>query len=129
MEERVTTCGIAEKDGYFLVAKRLKGGPLSEKWEFVGGKNRWGESVEDTLKREWKEELNLDVEVGEYLTKTEFVNEGTHYTLLCHKIRSFHGDIRLSVHQEVRWVDKKELALLEYGESDGKIKDWIIENL
>ena len=55
MEERITTSGVAEKKGEFLVAKRLPGGPLSEKWEFVGGKNRWGESVPDTLKREWME--------------------------------------------------------------------------
>ena len=129
MEERITTCGVAEESGLFLVAKRMKGGPLSEKWEFVGGKNRWGESVEETLEREWKEELNLSVEVGEYLTKTEFTNECTHYTLICHRVKVKGGEIKLSVHQEIRWVDKKGLLELEYGDSDSAIKDWIVKNL
>ena len=57
MHERVTTAGIALKDGKVLVAHRVKGGSLSEKWEFPGGKQRWGESDEMTLKREYMEEL------------------------------------------------------------------------
>ena len=61
MEERLTTAGVAYRNGEFLVARREKGGPLSEKWEFVGGKNRWGETIEESLEREWKEELDLVV--------------------------------------------------------------------
>ena len=127
MEERITTSGVAEKKGEFLVAKRLPGGPLSEKWEFVGGKNRWGESVPDTLKREWMEELNLEVEVKEHLLDTEFTYKETHFTLVCHKVEIIGGDIKLSVHQDYKWVDKEGLKLLDFGKSDGVIRDWIIE--
>ena len=48
MEERVTTAGIALNCGHVLIAKREKGGALSGKWEFPGGKNRYGESEEET---------------------------------------------------------------------------------
>ena len=129
MEERITTSGVAENRGLFLVAKRLPGGPLSEKWEFVGGKNRWGESVEDTLQREWLEELNLRVDVKEHLLDTEFIYNDTHFTLKCHRVEVLNGEIKLSVHQEYRWVDKSELSTLDFGESDGVIKDWVIDNL
>ena len=129
MEERITTSGVAENRGLFLVAKRLPGGPLSEKWEFVGGKNRWGESVEDTLQREWLEELNLRVDVKEHLLDTEFIYNDTHFTLKCHRVEVLDGEIKLSVHQEYRWVDKSELSTLHFGESDGVIKDWVIDNL
>ena len=129
MEERITTSGVAENGGLFLVAKRLSGGPLSEKWEFVGGKNRWGESVEDTLRREWMEELNLSVDVKEQLLDTEFIYNDTHFTLKCHKVEITGGDIKLSVHQDYKWVDKKGLSELEFGESDSAIKDWIICNM
>ena len=129
MEERITTSGVAENGGLFLVAKRLSGGPLSEKWEFVGGKNRWGESVEDTLQREWLEELNLRVDVKEHLLDTEFIYNDTHFTLKCHRVEVLDGEIKLSVHQEYRWVDTSELSTLDFGESDGVIKDWVIDNL
>ena len=93
MEERITTSGVAENRGLFLVAKRLPGGPLSEKWEFVGGKNRWGESVEDTLQREWLEELNLRVDVKEHLLDTEFIYNDTHFTLKCHRVEVLDGEV------------------------------------
>ena len=129
MEERITTSGVAENKGLFLVAKRLPGGPLSEKWEFVGGKNRWGECVEETLRREWMEELNLSVDVKEHLLDTEFIYNNTHFTLVCHRVEITGGDIKLSVHQDYKWVDKKGLCELEFGDSDSTIKDWIISNL
>lgn len=129
MEERLTTSGVAVKDGLFLVAKRLPGGVLSEKWEFVGGKNRWGESVEDTLMREWKEELNLSVEVKEHLLDTEFTNNNTHFILHCHRVEIIEGEIKLSVHQTCKWVTKDELKVLAFGESDSTIRDWVIINL
>lgn len=129
MEERITTSGVASKDGLFLVAKRLPGGPLSEKWEFVGGKNRWGESIEDTLKREWMEELNLKIEVKEHLLNTTFVYNNTHFTLHCHRVEIVEGEIKPSVYQDYKWVNKSELASLDFGESDGVIRDWILNNL
>ena len=98
------------------------------KWEFVGGKNRWGESVEETLVREWKEELALSVEVGEYLTETDFSNGGVHYTLKCHRVRILEGEVRLSVHSQVMWADRKELEALDFGPSDGVLRDWILKN-
>ena len=98
-------------------------------WEFVGGKNRWGESVEETLRREWMEELNLSVDVKDHLLDTEFIYNNTHFTLVCHRVEITGGDIKLSVHQDYKWVDKKGLCELEFGDSDSTIKDWIISNL
>ena len=72
--ERVTTAGIYIKDGRVLVAKRLGGGSISEKWEFPGGKNRWGESVADTLVREYSEELGVDIIVKDVVFTYEFEN-------------------------------------------------------
>ena len=81
MNERITTAGVAVKDGKVLVAHRVKGGALSGKWEFPGGKQRWGESDEDTLKREYKEELSVDIRMGERLTSFDFINNDTVYHL------------------------------------------------
>lgn len=128
METRDTTAGVLVKDNLYLVAKRKKGGPLSGKWEFIGGKNRWGEKIEETLVREWMEEVGLLIRVGDYLTSTTFVNKNVHYTLhafLVHPVSDV-SNLILSVHDELRWVTKEELTSLSFGPSDSVIRDFVL---
>lgn len=129
MDERQTTAGIAIKDGKVLVAKRAKGGSISEMWEFPGGKNRYGETIEDTLKREWQEELGVDVSVGEKLLQIDFVNKDTSYHLMCHIVEPLSENFQLLFHQEIRWAGREELEALEFGGSDKKIRDFILTKL
>lgn len=129
MTERNTTAGVLIKDNLYLVAKRKKGGPLSGKWEFIGGKNRYGESLEETLKREWKEEVGLDIEVNDFLLKTEFINSGTHYTLhaYCVSLINPSTSLSLSVHDDIKWVNRDTLSSLDFGPSDSVIRDYLIQ--
>lgn len=131
MTERDTTAGVLiDGDGLYLVAQRKEGGPLSRKWEFIGGKNRYGESLAETLKREWMEEVGLEVEAGEFLLNTEFINNGVHYTLHCFRVRLLSGSaaLNLTVHDDVRWVTKDELRTLDFGPSDSVIRDYILRH-
>lgn len=127
MIERNTTAGVLEKDGLFLVGERKEGGPLSLKWEFIGGKNRYGESLGETLEREWMEELGLRIKTGPFLLNTEFTNGETHYTLHCFRVFLVEepGEISSTIHKSLRWVDKTELSLLDFGPSDSVIRDYI----
>ena len=52
---------VVQRDGKFLVTQRQGEGPLAWCWEFPGGKREEGESPEDCLKREIKEELGVDI--------------------------------------------------------------------
>lgn len=129
MIERDTTAGVLEENGLFLVGEREKGsGPLSEKWEFIGGKRRYGETLEETLEREWMEEVGFSIRVGEFLMTTEFVNQDTHYTLHAFKVFLIddNRNATLSVHKSLRWVDKNELSSLDFGPSDSVIRDYLI---
>ena len=128
MLTRDTTAGVLEEDGRYLVAQRKKGGPLSEKWEFIGGKNRYGETLQDTLKREWMEEVGLKISVGEFLLNTEFDNNDTHYTLHCYRVCSVSesSELSLTVHNDVRWVTREELSSLDFGPSDSVIRDYLL---
>ena len=128
MLTRDTTAGVLNEDGRYLVAQRKKGGPLSEKWEFIGGKNRCGETLQDTLKREWMEEVGLKISVGEFLLNTEFDNNDTHYTLHCYRVYSISEstELSLSVHNDVRWVTREELSSLDFGPSDSVIRDYLL---
>ncbi len=123
MEERVTTAGIAIRQGQVLVARREKGGALSGKWEFPGGKQRWGESDSDTLRREYMEELGLEIEVGELIGTTDFVNHDTLYHLHAHLITIKDGEMHLTVHTALQWVDGETLLSLDMGPSDSEIRN------
>ena len=128
MTERITTAGIAIRNGKILVGKRVKGGSLSEKWEFPGGKNRWGESVFDTLKREYDEELGVEVNVGDEIFHYDFVNNDTQYHLKACLVEVLSDDFRLIVHTEMKWVDQAELMSLPMGGSDDAIRDFLVKN-
>ncbi len=125
MNERITTAGIAIKDGKVLAAKRIEGGALSGKWEFPGGKNRWGESVEDTLVREWKEELGVGISVGKGIFSYDFQNGDTLYHLRCCLVAPESDSFVLSVHTEIRYVSPGELDSLDFGGSDRAIADFL----
>ncbi|HHT81132.1 MAG: NUDIX domain-containing protein [Sphaerochaeta sp.] len=120
--ERITTAGILKKDDLYFVAKREDKGSIGGLWEFPGGKNRWGESEEETLKREFLEELNLAIEVGPLLHTHDFTNKGTlyhqkAYLVYCNRIQ----EPSLSVHTTYRWVKAEELLSLHFAPSDQRI--------
>ena len=119
MEERITTAGIAIKDGKVLIAHRIHGGSLSGKWEFPGGKNRYGESVADTLIREWDEELGA----------FDFTNNGKLYHLKCCLVHPLSDTFSLSVHTGTAYVPKEELLGYDFGPSDRKIAEYIASEI
>ena len=129
MTERDTTAGILIRDGKVLVAQRIKGGALSEQWEFPGGKNRYGESLQETLKREYMEELGIDVDVHEEIATCEFINKDVHYTLHAFLISASSSSFSLSVHTDTAFADKGELSSLSMGESDSTIRSYVLDNL
>ena len=122
MNERITTAGVALKNGQVFVAHRVKGGSLSGKWEFPGGKQRWGESDEETLRREYAEEFSADIAVGDLLLTFDFTNNDTLYHLRAYRIEILASELKLSVHTEARWVGCDELNELEMGNSDDQIR-------
>ena len=120
--ERITTAGILCKDNKYFVAKREDKGSIGGLWEFPGGKNRWDESEEETLKREFQEELELAIEVGPLLHTHDFVNKGTlyhqkAYLITCNDCQ----EPKLLVHTAFRWVTREELLSLEFAPSDQRI--------
>lgn len=122
MEERITTAGIVEKDGRFLLGQRKTEGSINNgKWEFIGGKNRWGESVEDTLRREFMEELGVPVAVGRKLAGFDFVNGETLYHLVACEVALESEDFHLAVHSTLEWFTPEQMATLDMVDSDRKL--------
>ena len=126
MNERVTTAGVALKDGKVLVARRIDGGAAGGKWEFPGGKQRYGETVQETLRREWMEEFSADIETGDEIFSSEFTNADTLYHLKCLLVTLLSPSLSLSVHTEVKWVGKTELLSLDFVPSDREISRYLV---
>lgn len=116
---RVTTAGIAEKNGSFLVALRKPGSSIGERWEFPGGKVRKGESPCEALKREFFEEFRVTISVGELFCTGFFANGNNKYELQAYRIEIFDvHTLEPQEHQKVRWVPSSSLCELSFPESD-----------
>lgn len=128
MNERITTCGIVVDNNKILVAKRNVGAKTFGLWEFVGGKNRYNEKEEETLIREFDEELGVKIKVGDFLDSVDFINNDTLYHLKAYRVSLESNEIKLLVHSEIKYVSKEELLTLKMVPSDLLLINKLIEN-
>ncbi len=113
----VVLAAVIERDGRFLVTRRLKDTHLSGCWEFPGGKCEAGESHEACLARELVEELAVQSEIGAELLVTEHAYPSR--TVRLHFRRcAITGEPQPLLGQEMRWVTREEMRSLEFPEAD-----------
>ncbi len=109
---------LENEKGQVLIAKGKKGKKLAGYWEFPGGKIEKRESTEQSLIRELKEEMNLEIEVGNFVGENiHFYDEGT-IRLLAYKGKIIGGNIKLADHEECAWVDLQGLRKVELAPAD-----------
>ena len=111
---------IIKNDKYFI-AQRNKNKHMGLSWEFPGGKVEKGETFEIALKREIKEELNIEINIknklGEENYQDDKINVKLHYFICSH----IDGAINLSEHEDSAWVTKKEFKNYNFAEGDSDI--------
>ena len=106
--ERVGVVGAAlVRDGRVLASRRTEPPRLAGLWEFPGGKVEDGESDTDALVRELREELRVEVEVGERLGEDLLI--GATGVLRVYLCRLLSGEPALVDHDEHRWLTEDEL--------------------
>lgn len=111
----------AEPGRKFLIAQRPLDGLLGGLWEFPGGKQESGESLEAALRREIREELGMEIEVGPFLTQVRHAY--THFRITLH---AFHAVHRRGAPQHLgvadhAWVTQAELEHYAFAVTDRKI--------
>ena len=110
----LVTSAIIIKDGRLLIAKRHDGATFEPgKWEFPGGKVDFGEHPEDTIEREIREELGMEVEVLRLHRVDTCVysvpGRNRHVVILFYICRIMSGDPRPLDCQELKWIERREL--------------------
>lgn len=112
------TCAIIFFDNKILVTQRSEKMKLPLKWEFPGGKLEDGESEIDCIKREIKEEVNIEIEILEKISNSIY-DYGTFKINLIPFISKYvSGEIILSEHKDYKLLDKSELLNLDWAEAD-----------
>lgn len=112
------TCAIILIDNKILVTQRNERMNLPLKWEFPGGKLEENEYEIDCIKREIKEELNIEIEVLEKLSNSIY-DYGTFKINLIPFLSNYvSGEIILFEHKDYKLLDKSELLNLDWAEAD-----------
>lgn len=117
-----SVAGILYHKGLFLVGLRLPGGEMGNRWEFPGGKVDDGETPQEALIREFKEEMNMDITVQELITTVQFTNKGGQSLLLAYAVKALKDtSLILSEHKSVSWASFEEIKKLPFVDSDSML--------
>lgn len=110
----VVACALVDADNRILLAKRPEGKTLAGLWEFPGGKVEPGETPEETLVRELREELGIETKVAclAPLTFASHTYDDFHLLMPLYVCRRYEGIARGMEGQEIKWV--KPQALRDY---------------
>lgn len=121
------TCAIIFKENHVLIAQRSANMKLPLKWEFPGGKVERGESKAACLAREIKEELNLEITIGEGLT--DIMHYYPEFSLRLYPfICTYHsGELTAMEHAQVKWEKIANLMAYDWAAADVPVVEELME--
>ena len=108
---------VVERDGRYLITRRLEGTHLAGLWEFPGGKILPGEKPEDALRRELKEELGVEAAVGELVETVNWTYPEKSVRILFFRC-AVQGEPCPQERQEMLWVEAARLPAYRFPAAD-----------
>lgn len=120
---RVVAAVIRDKDKIFATARGY--GDLKGGWEFPGGKIEPDETPQEALKREIKEELETDINVGNLIDTIEYDYPTFHLSMDCFWCTIVSGNLILKEAEDSKWLAKEELDSVSWLPADITLIDKI----
>ncbi len=121
------TAAIIEKDGKILIAQRKRGDVLAGKWEFPGGKVEPGETPEQCLQRELKEEFDVETKVGKFVCSSKFEYKHMPVELLVYRVQHLDGVFKTNDHDCIAWVSFDEMKRYDFASADIPVVNYLIQ--
>lgn len=112
--------GIIRDRGKVFATQRGYG-DFKDGWEFPGGKVEPGETPQQALVRELREELSVDVTVGDFLCTVEYDYPAFHLTMHCFFCSVVGGKLTLLEHEAARWLSEADLHSVEWLPADVEV--------
>ncbi len=119
------TAAVIQNQKKILITQRPEKGLLGGLWEFPGGKKELQESLKHCLKREIKEELNIEIKVGERFIQVRHAYTHFRITLHCFFCRKLKGRITPIGVKDYRWVYLDELDRFPFPRADQKVIEYL----
>ena len=117
------------RDGNKIFATQRGYGEFKGGWEFPGGKIEAGESPEEALVREIKEELDSSIAVGELVDIVEYDYSTFHLKMHCVMAELLKGELVLKEHEAAKWLDKNTIHDVAWLPADEGLIEIIVAKL
>jgi len=114
---------IIESDGNLLVCQRRRGSNFEMMWEFPGGKKKPGETLEEALARELREELGIEAQIGQEVHRSvhRYAELSEPIELIFFTAKIDAGAIRSRVFEQIQWRDPRGLPALDFLPADREL--------
>ena len=117
MKQIEVVAAIIRKDDLIFATQRGYG-DFKDWWEFPGGKMEAGETPEEALKREIREELSAEINVDEFLCTVEYDYPAFHLTMHCYLCSLLSEALHLNEHEAARWLKLEDLDSVDWLPAD-----------
>ena len=115
---RVVAAVILSDDRQSVFATQRGYGEWKDWWEFPGGKIEPGETPEEALTREIREELNAEISINKFVTTVEYDYPKFHLTMHCYLCSLATDSLHLNEHEAAKWLTKEELDSVKWLPAD-----------
>ena len=121
MKSSNVVAAIIKKNNHYLITQRNRNKYMGLKWEFPGGKVEPNETLKEALYREIEEELNIGIYIHKKIVEEKYEDKQINITLHYYLCSEKNGTIKLSEHENLKWVEKKDFDKYDFVEGDGNI--------